>query len=128
MTDKGVGEIFALAREALRGGQSAFQFQSYPFRMSAQNMARYRADPNIAFWRQLKEGSDRFEATGEELAVSVADGRYALAPSADPVKEAAAAARHAQEQARIAAFIPKAAPPCARPIRTAARIPISPRC
>ena len=105
MTDKGVGEIFALAREALRGGQSAFQFQSYPFRMSAQNMARYRADPNIAFWRQLKEGSDRFEATGEELAVSVADGRYALAPSADPVKEAAAAARHAQEQARIAAFI-----------------------
>lgn len=105
MTDKGVGEIFALAREALRGGQSAFEFQSYPFRMSAQNMARYRADPNIAFWRQLKEGSDRFEATGEELAVSVADGRYAFAPSADPVKEAAAEARHAQEQARIAAFV-----------------------
>ncbi len=105
MTDKGVGEIFALAREALRGGQSAFQFQSYPFRMSAQNMARYRADANIAFWRQLKEGSDRFEATGEELAVSVAGGRYAFAPSGDPVKEAAAQTRHAQEQARIAAFI-----------------------
>ena len=86
MTDKGVGEIFALAREALRGGQSGFQFQSYPFRMTAQNMARYRADPNIAFWRELKEGSDRFEATGEELAVSVAGGRYAFAPSADPVE------------------------------------------
>jgi murein L,D-transpeptidase YafK len=105
MTDKGVGEIFALAREALRGGQSAFQFQAYPFRMNAQNMARYRADPNIAFWRELKEGSDRFEATGEELAVGVAGGRYAFAPSADPVKEAAAEARHAQEQARIAAFV-----------------------
>jgi murein L,D-transpeptidase YafK len=105
MTDKGVGEIFALAREALRGGQSAFQFQAYPFRMSAQNMARYRADPNVAFWRQLKEGSDRFEATGEELAISVVNGRYAFAPPSDPVKEAAAEARRAQEQARIAAFI-----------------------
>jgi len=105
MTDKGVGEIFALAREALRGGQSAFQFQAYPFRMSAQNMARYRSDPNIAFWRELKEGSDRFEATGEELAVSVVNGRYAFAPSTDSAKEAAAADRRTREQARIAAFV-----------------------
>jgi murein L,D-transpeptidase YafK len=105
MTDKGVGEIFALAREALRGGQSAFQFQAYPFRMSAQNMARYRSDPNIAFWRELKEGSDRFEATGEELAVSVVNGRYAFAPSADPTMETAAAERRAREQTRIAAFV-----------------------
>lgn len=105
MTDKQVGEIFALAREALRGGQSAFQFQSYPFRMSAQNMARYRSDPNIAFWRQLKEGSDRFEATGLELDVSVVNGRYAFAPSKDPANEFLAAARHVREQARVAAFV-----------------------
>ncbi len=107
MTDKGVGEIFAIAREALRGGQSAFQFQSYPFRMTAQNMARYRADPHIGFWRQLKEGSDRFEATGEELAVSVAGDRYAFAPSADPVKEAAAqeAAHTRRSRARVTAFV-----------------------
>ncbi|VTZ48262.1 conserved hypothetical protein [Methylocella tundrae] len=105
MTDRQVAEIFALAREALRGGQSAFQFQSYPFRMSAQNMARYRSDPNIAFWRELKEGSDRFEATGEELDVSVVNGRYAFAPSKDPANELLAAARHAREQARVAAFI-----------------------
>jgi murein L,D-transpeptidase YafK len=105
MTDKGVGEIFALAREALRGGQTAFQFQAYPFRMSAQNMARYRFDPNIAFWRQLKDGSDRFEATGEELSVSVVNGRYAFAPSADPAREALAAERRTKEQARVAAFI-----------------------
>jgi murein L,D-transpeptidase YafK len=105
MTDKGVGEIFALAREALRGGQTAFQFQAYPFRMSAQNMARYRFDPNIAFWRQLKDGSDRFEATGEELSVSVVNGLYAFAPSADPAREALAAERRTKEQARVAAFI-----------------------
>ena len=105
MTDKAVGEIFALAREALRGGQAAFQFQSYPFRMSAQNMARYRLDPNFAFWRQLKEGSDRFEATGEEVAFSVVDGRYAFAPSKDPANEALAEARLSREQARTAAFV-----------------------
>ena len=105
MTDKGIAEIFALAREALRGGQTAFQFQSYPFRMTAQNMARYRFDPNIAFWRQLKEGSDRFEATGDELPVSVVNGRYAFAPAADPAKEALVAEQRAREQARTAAFV-----------------------
>lgn len=105
MTDRGVGEIYAIAREALKGGQPAFQFQAYPFRMTAQNMAKYRSDPNIAFWRQLKEGSDRFEATGEELAVSVSAGRYVFAPSNDPDKEALAVARHAQEEARAKAFI-----------------------
>ncbi len=105
MTDQGVGEIFALAREALRGGQSAFQFQAFPFHMSAQNMAQYREDPNIGFWRQLKEGSDRFEATGEELSVGVVNGRYVFAPSQDPEKEALAQARRAREEARTAAFI-----------------------
>ena len=105
MTDKAVGEIYAMAREAFRGGQAAFQFQSFPFRMSAHNMARHRSDPHIAFWRQLKEGSDRFEATGEEPVVSVSAGRYVFAPSKDSAREALAAARRAEEEARIAALL-----------------------
>jgi len=105
MTDRGVGEIYALAREALKGGQPAFQFQAYPFHMTAQNMAIYRSDPNIAFWRQLKEGSDRFEATGEEPIVTVSARRYVFSPLKDPGKEALAAARHAQEEAQIAALV-----------------------
>ena len=105
MTDQVVGEIYAIAREALAGGQAAFQFQSYPFRMSAANMARHRTDPNIAFWRQLKEGSDRFEATGEELAVRVEAGRYAFAPSKDPARETAVATRRAAEEAKVAALV-----------------------
>jgi murein L,D-transpeptidase YafK len=104
MTDKQIGEIYAIAREAFAGGQRAFQFQAFPFRMSAQNMAKYRADRNIDFWRQLKEGSDRFEATGEEPVVSVLDGRYAFAPSEDPAKEEAAEAYHAGEEAKITAL------------------------
>ncbi|MGV7032235.1 L,D-transpeptidase family protein [Methylobacterium symbioticum] len=110
MTDRAAGELYAIARDALNGGQAAFQFQSYPFRMSAENMARHRADPNYAFWRQLKEGSDRFEATGEELQVSVAGGRYVFAPSKDPAKEAAAATRRAAEEARIAGLVEDGSP------------------
>ena len=105
MTDRVVGEIYAIAREAFAGGQAAFQFQSYPFRMTAANMARYRTDPNIAFWRQLKEGADRFEALGEEPVVSVVAGRYAFAPAKDPAKEALVAAHRNAEEARIATLV-----------------------
>ena len=105
MTDRQIEEIYALAREAFRGGQPAFQFQAYPFRMTAQNMARHRSDPHIAFWRQLKEGSDRFEAAGEEPSVAVANGRYAFGPSTDAAREALARTRRADEDARIAKLI-----------------------
>lgn len=105
MTDRQVGEIYALAREAFAGGQAAFQFQSFPFRMNAANMARYRTDPNIAFWRQLKEGSDRFEATGEEPNVTVTAGRYAFLPYKDPALESLVTARRVQEEARIASLV-----------------------
>ncbi|ACL60726.1 L,D-transpeptidase family protein [Methylobacterium nodulans] len=105
MTDRQVGEIFALAREAFAGGQAAFQFQAFPFRMNAENLARHRQDPNIAFWRQLKEGSDRFEATGREPLVSVAAGRYGFAPYPDPAVEALAQTRRAEEEARVAALV-----------------------
>jgi murein L,D-transpeptidase YafK len=105
MTDAVVGELYAIARDALAGGQPAFQLQAYPFHMSAKNMALYRADPSIDFWRQLKEGSDRFESTGEILRWSVVAGRYAFAPSPDPAKEAAAKAFHAAEQAKIAQLV-----------------------
>ena len=104
MTNGTVGEIYAIARDALNGGQAAFQFQSYPFRMSAETMARHRTDPNFAFWRELKAGSDRFEASREELQVSVVGGRYAFAPSRNPAVEAAVVTRQAVEEARMAAF------------------------
>jgi len=105
MTDKAVGEIYAIARDALKGGQPAFQLQAYPFHMTAKNMALYRDDPNIDFWRQLKEGSDRFEATGEVLQTSVVNGHYAFAPSRDPAKEAAFNTFHAAQLAEVAELV-----------------------
>jgi murein L,D-transpeptidase YafK len=92
MTDEAIAEVFAIGREAFSGGQRNFQFQSYPFRMTAENMAKHRADPNIAFWRNLKEGSDLFEVAKEEPTVSVVGGRYAFnAPGDDPGVVAAVA-------------------------------------
>jgi murein L,D-transpeptidase YafK len=83
MTDEQIQEIYALARESFFGGQRAFQFQAYPFRMTAMNMARHRNNPNFAFWKMLKEGYDNFEATKFEPKVAVCEQRYVFNPDAD---------------------------------------------
>src|ERR671916_131008 len=76
MTDEAIAEVYAIAREAFAGGQRGFQFQAFPFRMTAEKLAKHRADPNTPFWRNLKEGSDFFEVMKEEPPVAVASGRY----------------------------------------------------
>jgi murein L,D-transpeptidase YafK len=85
MTDEAISEVYALAREAFASGQRSFQFQSYPFRMTAENLARHRLDPNIAFWRNLKEGSDYFELAKQEPQVSVANQQYAFGGDASVI-------------------------------------------
>lgn len=105
MTDAGMAEIYALMREAFRGGQKAVQLQAYPFRMTAENMVRHRLDPNIAFWRQLKEGSDRFDAIREELVVGVAAGRYAFRPAKSLGTEAEVLAFRAMEDDHMAVLL-----------------------
>lgn len=76
MTDQQVAEIWAFARDAFRGGQTEFQIQAFPFRMTAANMARYRDDPNFAFWKNLKEGYDYFEITHVPPKVDVCEQHY----------------------------------------------------
>ena len=76
MTDEQIGEIYSLARESLIGGQQSFQIQAYPFRMTPANLARHRTNPNLAFWRMIKEGNDHFEVTHLEPKVDVCDRRY----------------------------------------------------
>jgi murein L,D-transpeptidase YafK len=76
MTDRQIAEIYAIVRTSLTSGQHAVQMQSYPFRMTAENLAKHRLDPHIAFWRQLKEGADHFEATLQEPSVGVCGRRY----------------------------------------------------
>jgi murein L,D-transpeptidase YafK len=83
MTDEQIGEIYSLAREAFLGGQKEFQVQAYPFRMTPANLARHRNNPNMAFWKMIKEGNDHFEVSHMEPKVDVCDRHYvfdAVAP------------------------------------------------
>jgi murein L,D-transpeptidase YafK len=76
MTDAEMEEIYAFGRDAFRGGQTEFQIQAFPFRMTAENMARYRSDANYEFWKMLKEGYDHFEITKVPPKVDVCEKRY----------------------------------------------------
>ena len=76
MTDDQVADIYAIARDLFAGGQREIQLQSYPFHMTAENMAKFRLDPNIDFWKNLKDGSDHFEVTKNEPSVLVCGKHY----------------------------------------------------
>ena len=96
MTDEQIAEIYSLGRESFFGGQRAFQLQAYPFKMTALNMARHRNNPNMPFWKMIKEGYDHFEVTRQEPKVDFCEKKYvfdaAKPPDAakDPVFEASA--------------------------------------
>lgn len=84
MTDAQVAQIYAFAREAFKGGQESIQLQAYPFRMTAANMARYKDDPNYAFWKNLKEGYDHFDITKVPPKVDVCEKKYVFNHTSDP--------------------------------------------
>src|SRR5208337_1223527 len=89
MTDEQINDIYAIARDAFRGGQREIQLQSYPFHMSAENLAKYRLDPNIAFWKELKTGSDHFEVRQAEPPVVICGKHYVFGATTDrPVSAA----------------------------------------
>ncbi len=96
MTDEQIAEIYSLGRESFFGGQKAFQFQAYPFRMTPVNMAKHRNNPNMAFWKMIKEGNDHFEVTRQEPKVDFCEKKYvfdAAKPAdakRDPVFDASA--------------------------------------
>ena len=109
MTDQNIAEIYAIAREALGAGQRGFQFQSYPFRMTAENLAKHRMDQNIAFWKNLKEGYDTFEVTKDELQVAVGRGRYEF--NVDPDTASVVAQKRTQDEQEVAQLVAKGEKP-----------------
>jgi murein L,D-transpeptidase YafK len=127
MTDNQIAEIYAIARSALYGGgQRAIQMQSYPFKMTAENLAKHRLDPNIGFWKQLKEGSDHFEVTRQEPSVGVCGKRYVF--NAEPANGQAldpnAACPALKEDPEIKALVAeKASNDAAKVAQLATRIP-----
>lgn len=83
MTDEQMQEIFALARDAYKGGQQAVQLQALPFRMTAENMARHRNSPNIDFWNMLKPGYDQFEITKRPPEINICEKKYVFNQQTD---------------------------------------------
>jgi murein L,D-transpeptidase YafK len=81
MTDHAMEEIYGLVDEAFKGGQEKVQLQAFPFRMTAQNLARHARDPNMPFWEMLKAGSDAFLVTGRPPRVAVCGQRYVFNPA-----------------------------------------------
>ena len=76
MTDALIEEIYALARDALAGGQKSFQVHAFPFRMTEENMTRHAGHRAMPFWRMLKVGYDDFELTRIPPKIDVCERRY----------------------------------------------------
>ena len=122
MTDEQIAEIYAIAREAFGGGQRGIQMQSLPFRMNADNLAKHRFDPNIKFWKELKEGVDQFEVSKQETKVAVCASRYVFGATPpegkrfdatdacptmqdDPALKAQVAEKQKRDEARVAELV-----------------------
>jgi murein L,D-transpeptidase YafK len=111
MTDAQIAEIYALTREAFGGGQKAVHMQSLPFRFTSQNMARYRLDDNMPFWKNLKEGADHFDVTKREPQVAVCSKRYvfnASAPDGSRLEASSPCPTLKQDESIVAAVSQKA--------------------
>jgi murein L,D-transpeptidase YafK len=77
MTDRGIEEIYGFVVAALKAGQKEIPVHIFPFRMTEANIARETGGGWLAFvggggyqqwtgfWKNLKEGFDLFEHTGE---------------------------------------------------------------
>jgi len=113
MTDQGVAEIYALARESFKGGNTSFQLQSFPFRMTTANLARHSSSPHLEFWKNIKTGYDHFELTKTPPVWDVCEGRYifnpassgpldALGPCPPTIPNAALTAKQQADEAALA--------------------------
>jgi murein L,D-transpeptidase YafK len=76
MTDTHIKEIYLLAVHARNNGQSAIPVYIFPFKMTDQNLAAYKAiykdnEALTSFWDNLKSGYDKFTKKHQELNVGV---------------------------------------------------------
>ncbi len=81
MTDKYMGEIYQTVETALLSGQSVINVSIYPFKMTNENMLRYRNSSHYAFWKQLQPLTSI--STAQEGLPSVGRFKYAVIDQAD---------------------------------------------
>lgn len=78
MTDALAEEIYALAREAFRNGQTAFAVHAFPFRMTDDKLARFKGHKHVAFWKMIKPAYDFFETYRVPPTVAVCERKYVI--------------------------------------------------
>lgn len=93
MTDKGIDEIYGFVEAAINGGQREVPVHIFPFRMTDEAIAKETghgwasllgggSSPQwSAFWRNLKDGYDLFEQTGEPPTAYACGDHYAFGPA-----------------------------------------------
>lgn len=89
MTDRGIEEIYNYVAAAIANGQKEVPVHIFPFRMTASKLASETGAGLLAFassgqeqyapfWRNLKQGYDLFEKTGEPPTAYACNGKYAF--------------------------------------------------
>jgi murein L,D-transpeptidase YafK len=78
MTDALAEEIYALARDAFRNGQTAFEVHAFPFRMTDEKLARFKGQKNYPFWAMIKPGYDFFETYRVPPSIAVCERKYVV--------------------------------------------------
>ncbi|MCW8880392.1 MAG: hypothetical protein OQK51_25315, partial [Kangiellaceae bacterium] len=76
MTDPYIEQIYTLMHQAFEQGQPFIRVHIFPFKMTEQNLNRYKNHKWHNFWLNLKQGYDWFEAKYTPPNVEVAQKRY----------------------------------------------------
>lgn len=76
MGNEQIEEIYLLAYQAFLQGQEQFSIHIFPFRMTRENLVKYRYSPWYDFWSNLAAGYNAFEQTRQVPTISIAGGRY----------------------------------------------------
>jgi len=79
MTDGRIEEIYLLAHEALKQGQSRFAVHIFPFALTSLNLKKFAASPWIKFWQSLEPGFAAFEQSKQVPEIAVQNGEYVVA-------------------------------------------------
>ena len=78
MTNPVIEQIYLAAEAALNRKQAEFPVHVFPFRMTAERMARETESPWLDFWLDLKAGHDAFEEDKMPPSVRVVQKRYVI--------------------------------------------------
>lgn len=78
MTDEYIEEIYDTVEKSLKMGQKKIDVHVFPFKMTEENMKRYKKSEYYNFWKELKPGYDYFEKNKIPPKVKVKNKRYII--------------------------------------------------